>query len=186
MKKLNLGCGHNVIDGYVNIDVQELPGVDLSLDFIKNKLPFEDGEVSEVVMYHTIEHVEKKHHYAIFSEIRRVLGIGGELFLSYPDFFNCVERLKTATDDDRQFWEATIYGRQLVPSDYHVCVISSAYLLGILAPLGFAEFAVAEEDDGPHYQVLRCTASEKVMSREKLFYDEVYASADYPFKSEGD
>ena len=26
---------------------------------------------------------------------------------------------------DRDFWEATIYGRQLFPADFHVCAIDS-------------------------------------------------------------
>jgi hypothetical protein len=31
-KKLHVGCGTNILDGWVNIDIKSLPGVDLVLD----------------------------------------------------------------------------------------------------------------------------------------------------------
>jgi hypothetical protein len=30
--KLNLGCGPDIREGYINIDVRELPGVDVCMD----------------------------------------------------------------------------------------------------------------------------------------------------------
>ena len=34
MFKLNLGCGHDKLEGYKNIDIQDLPSVDESYNFI--------------------------------------------------------------------------------------------------------------------------------------------------------
>jgi len=57
MKKINIGCGQNVYEGYVNIDKIKLPGVDLVYDLEKMPLPFEDNSVSEIRCEHILEHI---------------------------------------------------------------------------------------------------------------------------------
>ena len=52
--RLNIGCGHLPRDGYLNVDVRELPGVDIVAD-IRN-LPFEKDQVAEIYSAHLLEH----------------------------------------------------------------------------------------------------------------------------------
>src|SRR5271157_5306311 len=52
--KLNLGCGHIPLEGYVNVDRRELPGVDVVADV--GDLPFEEGGVQEISSAHLLEH----------------------------------------------------------------------------------------------------------------------------------
>ena len=44
MKKLNLGCGNDIRQGYINLDVAELDGVDVVWDVNKLPLPFGKGD----------------------------------------------------------------------------------------------------------------------------------------------
>jgi SAM-dependent methyltransferase len=55
--KLNLGCGRNPIDGYVNLDRETLPGVDVVHDLESFPLPFEDDTFDEVLGIDLIEHI---------------------------------------------------------------------------------------------------------------------------------
>src|ERR1700733_2534289 len=52
--RLNLGCGHIPLEGYLNVDRRALPGVDVIAEI--DALPFEEGVVDEIFSAHLIEH----------------------------------------------------------------------------------------------------------------------------------
>ena len=52
--KLNVGCGSDIREDYLNVDARELPGVDVVADV--RQLPFEPRSVDELYASHTIEH----------------------------------------------------------------------------------------------------------------------------------
>ena len=52
--RLNLGCGHLPMADYVNVDIRELPGVDVVAPI--DQLPFDDGTVTEIHSAHVLEH----------------------------------------------------------------------------------------------------------------------------------
>jgi SAM-dependent methyltransferase len=135
--KLNLGCGATKLEGYLGVDVHEDNKPDVVCDFTKSPLPYKDGEVDEIVMFHTIEHIRKGYHPILLGELRRVLKVGGRLCLSYPNFWECACRWKNNTEGQRDYWHATLYGRQLYPSDFHVCAMDPTELEILLRDLGF-------------------------------------------------
>jgi len=53
--RLNLGCGLNRIDGFVNVDKHGAP--DVRHDLESFPWPWPDGSVSEVVLNHVLEHL---------------------------------------------------------------------------------------------------------------------------------
>lgn len=60
LKKLHLGCGRDVWQGWINLDSVPLGGVDIvaNLDDCKNtKLPFENDSIDEFSAIHVIEHL---------------------------------------------------------------------------------------------------------------------------------
>lgn len=166
--KLNLGCGANKIKGYVNIDVEDSVKPDLKHDFTKAPLPYEDGTVDEVIMFHTIEHISKRFHNAILGEVWRVLKKGAKFYCSFPEFIKCVENWKTNAGGAREFWEATIYGRQDYPSDYHVCIMDSAHFKILLESHSFEEVGICAEPTQPFNSVVYCIKGEKLPTYEQL------------------
>jgi hypothetical protein len=71
--KLNLGCGHNKLNGYVNIDSDTTFEPDLCFDLIKSNWPIEDSVVDEVIAEHILEHLEGTEGYLTFwKELYRV------------------------------------------------------------------------------------------------------------------
>lgn len=85
VKKVEIGCGYNPQPGYIHIDVRKLPGVDIVCDFEKERLPFKDGEVDEIINNHVIEHISWRKLPFILGEWHRVLRSGGRVFLRTPD-----------------------------------------------------------------------------------------------------
>lgn len=135
--RLNLGCGLNKMDEFINIDVEPSCKPDVICNFLTGKLPYKDNTVDEIVLFHTIEHINKKLHSHLLAEIWRVLKPTADLLVSYPEFLVCVENWKTNYHGQKTFWEATIFGRQLYSSDYHVCIIHTPDFIDFLKHSGF-------------------------------------------------
>lgn len=80
--KLNLGCGRNILPGYINIDYRPGPGVDLVLDLDLCQLPFGNGVVDEILLSHTLEHLVNRERFMI--ECHRVLKKGCCILVRLP------------------------------------------------------------------------------------------------------
>lgn len=83
--KLEIGCGANPQPGYTHLDIRPLPDVEHVMDFSKDRLPYSDGQVDEILLNHVIEHVSWRKLPFIFQEWSRVLKPGGRVFLRTPD-----------------------------------------------------------------------------------------------------
>lgn len=74
--RLNLGCGRNIMSGWVNVDQVGLPGVDMiaNLDGFGRPgvklFPLEEGSVDQFLLSHTIEHIQ--HTLPLMQELYRV------------------------------------------------------------------------------------------------------------------
>lgn len=84
MPKLNIGCGHRTIEGYVNADINpELPNLDLICEL--DSIPAEDGTYSEVFASHCIEHLPVERAKKALREWLRVLAPGGIAVIDTPN-----------------------------------------------------------------------------------------------------
>ena len=72
--QLNLGCGHDKRDGFVNVDKQKECGPDLVVDLEQLPWPWETSSVDEIVLKHALEHLgrDPDTYLAIVKEIWRV------------------------------------------------------------------------------------------------------------------
>jgi SAM-dependent methyltransferase len=80
--RLHLGSGQIHLDGWLNIDVLPLPGVDLVLD-VTADLPFSNAEA--VYSEHFLEHLEPEAAIALLARIHDVLRPGGIVRFSTPN-----------------------------------------------------------------------------------------------------
>jgi len=153
--KLEIGCGTNPLPGYVHLDVRPLPHVEFVCDFSKEKLPFLDNELDEVMMCHSIEHVSFRCLPHLGSELKRCLKPGGKLYIRTPDlFFICQSYLANRMTPEfppdeeylkKHFGEITIgwwanlklYAGQEYPSNFHMHCFDFEMINNWLLALGF-------------------------------------------------
>jgi hypothetical protein len=55
--KLNLGCGNNHMDGFINVDKEAGSNPDRQVDLEALPWPFEDNCTTDIVMSHVLEHL---------------------------------------------------------------------------------------------------------------------------------
>lgn len=80
--KLHLGCGKNLLPGYVNIDKYNRHA-DRLMDV--GQLDYPDNSVSEILTSHMIEHVPLSEFQAMLLEWKRTLKPGGRLTIRCPN-----------------------------------------------------------------------------------------------------
>ena len=117
--------------------------------------------------------IQKKFHQPLFLEINRILKDGGIFYLSYPEFSVIARNWLDNKKGNREFWEATIYGRQAYPNDYHLCAIDSVELKLKLEMCGFRDIAWRAEPSG-YNTILKAAACGLPKTVERLIYDDLY------------
>lgn len=85
MKKLNLGCGKDLKEGYVNLDIVDYGGNQIH-DINKFPYPFEDNTFDEIYTSHILEHVNNFHN--TITEIYRIAKPNATMIVYGPFFLN--------------------------------------------------------------------------------------------------
>ena len=83
--KLNLGSHSKVIDGYKNVDVLDVPNVDVRHDLTQFPWPFENDSVDEILMVEFLEHIPFKYTHNVLTECYRILKPMGKVLIQVPD-----------------------------------------------------------------------------------------------------
>ena len=91
MKKLNFGCGGNILDGWSNHD--------MDVDITKS-LPFPDNSTDYIFAEHVVEHTDSKEAFNFFTECYRILKKGGVLRICVPS----IVRVAHKADDEYLDW----------------------------------------------------------------------------------
>lgn len=152
--RINYGCGKNKLVGFVNIDIEPSCEPDEVCDARFQPLPYSDVDL--IVAFHVIEHIEYAHQGKVLDQFARVLKPEGRLVLSFPDFEKCANNFLTNHRGLKDFWRATLYGRQLYPGDYHVTPMVTNDLVNTLKTLGFNNFSVRPEPLEDYNTIVEC------------------------------
>ena len=133
MKKIQFGCGGNLLDGWDNFDIE--------MD-IAEALRFEDNSVDYILAEHVVEHVNHNEALCFFDECRRILKEGGVLRVCIPSF----QKIKDLADSEyveftKQFFANSkspdVHLRAIVLCHEHKSMWTSDVLWDFLSMAGF-------------------------------------------------
>lgn len=140
--RLNLGCGHIALDGYVNVDMRALPGVDVVAPI--DGLPFEQGSVAEVFSAHVLEHFPQEQlRRRLLPYWRSLLEPGGVFRAVVPDLEAMTEQLQSGQITFENFRQVA-YGGQEYDGDFHFTAFTPGSLSDLLAEAGFVDPQLVE------------------------------------------
>lgn len=135
--KLNIGCGHIPLDGYLNVDSRELPGIDVIAD--ATGIPFERNELAEIHSSHLVEHFTSHIlERVLLPHWRSLLRPGGVLTTIAPDGAAMLEAVNTQEMTFEDFREV-LFGGQDYDGDFHYNLITPRTFTESLARAGFID-----------------------------------------------
>lgn len=95
--RLNLGCGSDIREGYINVDLHERPGV-FAADLSQIPWQWSDRSADEVMMLDFLEHFEIRKSRSIVKECARIIRPGGTLVVQVPDMEICCAAILRQAD----------------------------------------------------------------------------------------
>jgi predicted SAM-dependent methyltransferase len=141
--RVNVGAGHIIMPDHLNVDMRELPGIDIVADV--HRLPFAEQEVSEIYSAHLLE------HFPLEGLRRRILPYwvslledGGKLVSIVPDVETMVREHAAGRMPFSDFIEV-MYGGQEYEGDFHFWGYSKESLTALLEEVGLQDVKVVEE-----------------------------------------
>jgi predicted SAM-dependent methyltransferase len=136
-RKLNVGCGFDKREGYLNVDLQGFHEPDLIAD-TRDLHPLPSDFYEELVAQDVLEHVKREDVPRALREWNRVLVIGGRLRIRTTDLISLGRWLTESDDPERHRLVVHMtFGTQAYEGDYHLCGFTELLLRDYLAASGF-------------------------------------------------
>jgi SAM-dependent methyltransferase len=141
--RLNLGCGHLPIDGFVNVDMRPLPGVDVVAAV--DDLPVEPGSVAEIFSAHVLEHFpEMELSRRLLPYWVTLLRPGGTFRAVVPDLPSMIQQY-VREEIDFESLRQVAYGGQEYEGDFHFTAFTTDRLTSMMSDAGLIHVEVLAE-----------------------------------------
>lgn len=151
-RRLHLGCGPRRAEGFCNVDVMDLPSVDV-VDDVGTLQNIPDAFADEIYASHVLEHFAEAEVPGVLATWHRKLRPGGTLRISVPDMDRItriyqanLEHFKTPGHAP---WNGLIYGGQDDAHDFHKSGYNANWLARLLEQAGFE--GIEEYPHEPHF-----------------------------------
>ena len=183
LKKLNLGCGFDKRDGYLNVDINSSHNPDVTSDVLKlDFLPKKFYE--EIIAHDVLEHLPRTSTRRALLHWASLLQLGGKLSLRVPSVLLIAKALNhpnNQTLELQELWIQSLFGTQAYSGDFHFTTFTEVILRSYLSQTGFqvTKFAI---QDGWIFDVLSTKTNEVTANEiddfsellEKSFSDEEF------------
>lgn len=145
--KLNIGCGSQILSGYINVD--KFPQNPEALKMDVGKLNFKNNFADGLLASHVLEHISFKKTLATVKEWHRVLKPGGVCVVEVPDFEWAMKKWLAAPEPEKWTevkygathrytgWVTTLWGNQEDEGQFHCCPFSKTRLEYLFKKAGF-------------------------------------------------
>lgn len=116
---LNIGCGHDYREGYVNIDMDANCNPDILLqnnDFS----PLPKNRFEYAVVANIIEHIPRQFMMGALLDWASLLKIGGKMWLETSNPVRIAQQMEEKNNFERHYnWLRMMFGNQSQEGDYH-------------------------------------------------------------------
>jgi predicted SAM-dependent methyltransferase len=147
-KKLNLGCGFDLRDGYVNVDFQAFHKPDLVAD-VRELSMLPSGWFEEILAQDVLEHLPRLDTPKALVEWNRLLCVNGLLFLRMPNIVGLAELLvspENADIENQTLLVQCLFGTQAYTGDWHLTGFTEPLVRHYLSETGFEILTMGSRD----------------------------------------
>lgn len=141
--KLNLGCGFDKRNGYLNIDFQAFHKPDLVAD-IRSLGMLPSGKYEEVMAQDVLEHLHQVDVIPALDEWHRLLMPNGILKLRIPNLAGILKLFESRSDHENLL--PLLFGTQAYNGDYHLTGFTKELIAHYLNSCGFKDIIIMEKD----------------------------------------
>ena len=161
VRRLNWGCGGHTLPGWINSDVKDGPGIDLSCD-IAAGLPLDADSIDYAVSIHALPEVSYDRIVPVLTELKRVLNPGGVLRLGLPDLIKGIRAYERGDrdyflipDDDARRIGAKLV-LQLIWYGYSRTLFTHEFIEEMLEKAGFVRITPCayQQTNSPHPEII--------------------------------
>lgn len=146
--KLNLACGDDIREGYLNIDLYN-DKAEMKYDVL-NMLQFEDNIAEEILSYHIIEHFDVITADSALAEWYRLLKPGGIFKIETPDLWHTCKAFIEWPNEFKSFLYGHMFAKAWLPGETHKFLYTEEELVSKLLRAGFHTI-VRTEPDSSYY-----------------------------------
>lgn len=151
VRKLHIGCGDNVLDGWLNTEYEGSAPLSVAYFDVQNPFPLPSDTFDFVFSEHMIEHVPLREAFTMLQECRRVLKPAGRIRISTPPLEYLIKLVVNPAPEDEEYllwhrreWssESPVFTAAVALSDYykqwgHQFVYDEPTLRALMAKAGF-------------------------------------------------
>jgi len=148
--KLHLGCGKAHIDGFINIDITNYPGVDM-VDDVRHLSKFKENTVDTIYACMVLEHLGRFKYPLALKRWHALLKDGGILRITVPDFEAICEYYMETKDLATIY--CALYAGQDSSKNYHYWCWDFKTLKQDLESAGFKNITRYDRDKTEHANV---------------------------------
>jgi Methyltransferase domain len=144
--RLNLGCGYDLRDGYVNVDFAPHHTPDVAGDVMH--LPVRDAVAEEVFAQDVLEHLPRTSTADALREWARVVAPGGSIHARFPSLVHAVELMQRKNDvEGHRVLMQNLYGTQAYTGDVHLTSFTDLTVAEDFHAAGFRELVATVADE---------------------------------------
>tara|TARA_B100000029_G_scaffold103718_1_gene94264 strand:+ start:12366 stop:12959 length:594 start_codon:yes stop_codon:yes gene_type:complete len=132
--KLHVGCGDVILPGWTNVDIDNIPGIDIQDDVSKLE-KIQDDSCDIIYASHVLEHFGRNEFESIIKLWNKKLKINGKLRLAVPDFEKAIKWYTTTEKIEDVL--GLVSGGQKTEYDYHKMIYDKKFLTNVLETCGF-------------------------------------------------
>lgn len=133
--KLNLGCGWDHRDGYLNVDLYEFHNPDLAAD-ITTLAMLPRAYYREIVAQDVLEHIGRTQTADTLKVWAALLAPGGRLILRVPSLLDLAQLFDGDAVEQHETLMQCLFGTQAYAGDYHLTSFTQPLLRHYLANAG--------------------------------------------------
>ena len=144
--RLNLGCGYDKREGYLNVDFMEFHEPDLVADVRRLSMLPSDRYV-EIIAIDCLEHLPRPETDLSLQEWARLLAPAGVLRIRTSNVLGLARLLAASTSvDTHRVLIQSLFGTQAYPGDFHVTGFTEITLMDHLVRAGLTRIVLQGRD----------------------------------------